>query len=330
MRLIALFSVVVIAACGVEPDVSPDAELPFPEWDGIPVTQAPPPGSFSIDTPELVAGTTVELAVFGAGTFDRVRIAAGSNGIAGGPCPAVLGGLCLDVASPVRRMGSVWTDVNGDGTLLFDVPDRPGLELCFQPVTIASATASYTAVGQASCRMITDLQWYSTCGSPVCFGHTPTAGQALCGPILDGDVCATPGDLCDPVDSCNRRLLCTDSDPTAQGCPISRKRHKTDIDYLESSDLDATLRGVLELRLARWRYNWDAPEQRRLGFMIDDAPTSPAVAADGEHVDLYGYTSLAVGAIQAHQVRIQTQEARLQAQDARILALEARLSALAP
>src|SRR5439155_22412171 len=41
-----------------------------------------------------------------------------------------------------------------------------------------------------------------------------------------------------------------------------------------------------------------------LGFIIDAVGASPAVAADGGHVDLYGYTSMAVGAIQAQQRRI--------------------------
>ncbi|MGH7896283.1 MAG: hypothetical protein ACREQL_16575, partial [Candidatus Binatia bacterium] len=45
-----------------------------------------------------------------------------------------------------------------------------------------------------------------------------------------------------------------------------------------------------------------------LGFIIDDVGTSPAVAADGGHVDLYGYTSMAVAAIQAQQKRIEALE----------------------
>jgi hypothetical protein len=51
------------------------------------------------------------------------------------------------------------------------------------------------------------------------------------------------------------------------------------------------------MRLATWRYKQD-PSKERLGFIIDDNERSVAVDGRRDMVDLYGYTSLAVAAIQ--------------------------------
>jgi hypothetical protein len=119
-----------------------------------------------------------------------------------------------------------------------------------------------------------------------------------------GEPCATRFETCDPGVGCGVRLLCTDHDP-AQICPISRREHKRDINYLGDSDLDRLHAKLLAMRLATYQYKIDgtvAPDH--LGFIIDDVGPSPAVAADGTHVDLYGYTSMAVAAIQAQEREI--------------------------
>jgi hypothetical protein len=51
------------------------------------------------------------------------------------------------------------------------------------------------------------------------------------------------------------------------------------------------------MKLATWRYKHD-PSKQRLGFMIDDNEGSAAVDGPRDMVDLYGYTSLTVAAIQ--------------------------------
>jgi hypothetical protein len=54
------------------------------------------------------------------------------------------------------------------------------------------------------------------------------------------------------------------------------------------------------------RYTTDAaaaPE--RLGFLIDDTQQTPAVAPDATHIDLYGYTSMVVAAVQAQAKEIE-------------------------
>jgi hypothetical protein len=65
-------------------------------------------------------------------------------------------------------------------------------------------------------------QWYFTCGDPLCEGHRPDPGVAPCSFETPGQGCAPEGARCDPVDACNRRLVCATSDPVAApgGCPI--------------------------------------------------------------------------------------------------------------
>ena len=164
-----------------------------------------------------------------------------------------------------------------------------------------------------------DAQYYLTCGDPVCQGYTgPFAGVPLCSDAGTsvGDMCdaADIDDTCDPVDSCNARLICATDDPTQQtgGCPISRARHKEQIEYLDPAARAQASKRALDMKLATWRYTGDLDDgKQHLGFIIDDDPTSPAVRPDGEHVDLYGYTSLAVAALQEQQAHIERLEERL-------------------
>ncbi len=154
----------------------------------------------------------------------------------------------------------------------------------------------------------------------MCSGHNPT-GDPPCAAHAIGDACKNPGRQCDPATFCNTRLLCTNSDPQLQpgGCPISKAEYKKGIDYLEPSEVDTLASQVLAFKLATWQYKHDGKAApTHLGFIIDDVPGSAAVAADGDHVDLYGYTSLAVAALQQQQRRIDELEAKLAALEARL------------
>lgn len=150
------------------------------------------------------------------------------------------------------------------------------------------------------------LAWYWTCGDPVCAGHSDTPGVPRCTTEMAGQACSSTGATCDPVDGCNRKLLCTTSDPTMGpgGCPISRRSSKRDIRYLRPAELAAYRARLLELPLATWRYK-DAPQRERLGFILEDVPRGEGTVAVDEArgmVDLYGYTSLTVATVQ-HQAR---------------------------
>jgi len=153
-----------------------------------------------------------------------------------------------------------------------------------------------------------DPQWWTTCGDPVCSGYGgPFDGVPLCTEEQEGDPCAEEGGQCDLESDCNVFLSCAVADPKGGegGCPISLASAKKDIRYLDRGTLESTADEALRLQLATWRYRDEANDARvHLGFVIDDRPASPAVAADGGHVDLYAYTSLAIAAIQVQQQEI--------------------------
>jgi hypothetical protein len=130
-------------------------------------------------------------------------------------------------------------------------------------------------------------------------GYTPREGVPLCASENAGALCRVEGATCDPVDDCNRSIVCASADPTLGpgGCPISRRSYKTDIHYLEPNELARFQSEVLNMRLATWRYKHDATKDR-LGFIIDDEEGSVAVDSQRDMVDLYGYTSLAIAALQ--------------------------------
>lgn len=87
---------------------------------------------------------------------------------------------------------------------------------------------------------------------------------------------------------------------------LSRRAFKKDIDYVPDAERAELARDALAIPLARYRYKTEPESQsRHLGFIIDDQPAEcPAVAADGTHVDLYGYTSMLLAAVQEQQKQI--------------------------
>lgn len=144
-------------------------------------------------------------------------------------------------------------------------------------------------------------------------------GTGPCTTEKEGVACASKGTQCDPVNPCNSYLLCTDKDPRTQtgGCPISRRRFKQDIAYLTPAEQDALYEELRRVRLATYRYRDGGPAApRRLGFLIEDQEQSLSVDRERDLVDLYGYTSMAVGAlqVQARQIdELKDELARLRA-----------------
>jgi hypothetical protein len=130
--------------------------------------------------------------------------------------------------------------------------------------------------------------------------------------MLQGEACGSPAAMCDPIDDCNARLLCTDVDPRLGPCPISKRAYKDDVRYLPTAEVDARAEALLSVQLAEYRYTREAPGGKpHLGFIIDDGVPGEALRPSGDQVDLYGYTSLAVAALQAQARQISALEARL-------------------
>jgi hypothetical protein len=145
--------------------------------------------------------------------------------------------------------------------------------------------------------------WYTTCGDPVCRGYAKPSGVSACTTQKAGGACPTEGARCDPQDSCNRLLVCSATDPKLQGCPISTRAAKQDVQYLDDEALERYARELRRVRLATYRYRGAHPVPR-LGFVLEDGPPPEAVDAERDMADLYGYTSLAVAAfqVQARQI----------------------------
>lgn len=153
--------------------------------------------------------------------------------------------------------------------------------------------------------------WYKTCGDVVCRGYTAPMGIARCSTEKLGDGCMTVGQQCDPMDGCNALYRCATSDPTMQpgGCPISRQKYKTEITYLDGSSRQRFADELSRIKLATYRYKTGGPV--RLGFLIEDQEQSVSVDAGRDMVDLYGYTSMAVAALQVQEQKIEALQKEL-------------------
>jgi hypothetical protein len=163
--------------------------------------------------------------------------------------------------------------------------------------------------GRLACRAIRkagcpSLHWYPACDGPIQCGQVLYPASPCGANQTLGQPCATLGKRCNPPGETCSQFGCLPAPPVT--CPISRRAYKRDIRYLNDADLDALRGEVLAVKLARYRYATDAAsDPERLGFMIDDAPHTPAVAPDAAHVDLYGYTSMVVAALQAQAKEIE-------------------------
>lgn len=170
---------------------------------------------------------------------------------------------------------------------------------------LCAALFACLALG-TGCGHDTDLNWFSTCGDPVCTGYRPPAGIPRCTNESAGLACPVEGLQCDPGDACNRLLVCARRDPRLAGCPISSRRFKRDLEYLTDADREECARQVGRIRLARYRYA--GSDELRLGFVLEDDPPAAAVDRGRDMVDLYGYSSLGVAALQVQERRIEALE----------------------
>lgn len=156
----------------------------------------------------------------------------------------------------------------------------------------------------------TGLQWYTTCGPPVqgCFppdgGLRDDAG-APCPPL--GSSCSTQGELCGTSGpyACPVGEIC--SNQPMRICPVSSRKYKDDIQYVDAAGLQQLHDETLGIRLATYNYKPQVadPSPKHLGFIIEDRPPqSSAVDWSRERVDLYGYLSMVVATMQVQEKEI--------------------------
>ncbi len=114
-----MLSLLLLTAC------APTTPSPVPAvpWDLAPVPpdreRRPAPVLTLSGPSEVILGDTADLVVTGAAADERVYLVVAS-GVGGGPCPAGLGGLCLEVTLPVYTVLDAFSD--GSGTATFTIP----------------------------------------------------------------------------------------------------------------------------------------------------------------------------------------------------------------
>ena len=190
----------------------------------------------------------------------------------------------------------------GDTCSVCDPADKECVETAVDKVC-NKAMECTADTRESDCEEEAQALWYTSCGDPVCSGHTEQEGMALCDTETPGDQCSDEGRQCDPVNLCNAVLVCATADPKTQpaGCPKSRKETKTDIRYLDVDELKKIHKELMAIRLAKWRYKNEVPTPKaRLGFIIEDIEPSVAANSERDRVDLYSFASMAVASVQ-HQ-----------------------------
>ena len=91
------------------------------------------------------------------------------------------------------------------------------------------------------------------------------------------------------------------------GSRKSNAIYKHDIEYLTPSERANMAQELYSLPIAEWSYN-DADmndDRRHVGIITQDVGPGPMVTSDMDEVDLYGYTSMAVIAIQELKAEIE-------------------------
>jgi hypothetical protein len=267
---------------------------------------------------------------------------AGSGGASGGECksaadcavPAVCK-VCADGSSSCAQGGCA----NGQCTTTFppcpsvdagaackvdgDCP-KLGIACKLCPDGTSACPFSHCIAGQCmsgveTCPGSTDLKWFATCGPPVCRAPDVPTGAPICDPTKGqtvGGACSPEGATCDPGGSCQGNLVCALKDPrSGAGCPISRAKYKQDIEYLSHDERQSLANELQSIPLVRYRYK-EGPAREHLGFIIEDVEPSPSVDSQRDQVDLYGYTSMAVAALQQQHAEIETLKKQVKALEA--------------
>ena len=93
------------------------------------------------------------------------------------------------------------------------------------------------------------------------------------------------------------------------GCPVSTRAAKKDIRYLSPTEKEELAEEVDRIPLATYEYTDPVRAgSRHLGFILEDNPVPFGEDAEHNQVDLYGYTSTLVAALQAQSKRIEALE----------------------
>ena len=168
---------------------------------------------------------------------------------------------------------------------------------------------------------VNNLKWYATCGDPICRaepdGGTDAGPDPVC--AAEGTACTTRGATCgNPQKNCGVVSVCDDHDPRSGSCPISSAKFKDGIHYLRDAELQRLHEETMSMRLATYQYKgqFADPNPTHLGFIIEDQPQSLSVDRGHDRVDIYGYVSMIVAAMQVQEKEIASLRQEVQASKA--------------
>ncbi|MDP3275112.1 MAG: hypothetical protein Q8Q09_07935 [Deltaproteobacteria bacterium] len=160
------------------------------------------------------------------------------------------------------------------------------------------------------------------CSGPVQWRCEAPSAQPNCPPAQPnlGSACAVNGTRCGydcEATGTNGGRVCTDNIwvGAANNCPVSTRRAKRDIRYLDDTESAQLAHDTLHTRLATYEYTDPALRgRRRLGFVYEDSTTHPyARDPDISGVDMYGYTSMLLATVQQQQRQIDALAAQVRA-----------------
>lgn len=169
-----------------------------------------------------------------------------------------------------------------------------------------------------SCCDTTKVAWHCFDGPKYCSSSRPRIGTAC---TKEGESCAFE----EAVECGQSRMECRGGvwQLANTGCPASSAAVKDDVQYVSDSDAESLRQSLMRIPLATYRYKGGDPVTH-LGFIIEDVePRSPAVLPSRDRVDLYGYISMTVAALQRQEKDI----AALKADVARLARENAALTA---
>ncbi|NUN12518.1 MAG: hypothetical protein HUU55_02645 [Myxococcales bacterium] len=205
-----------------------------------------------------------------------------------------------------------------------DADCKQGYSCVCKPIS-SCPNCLVACIGECIPQPPSDNQWWVSCGTPVCGGYTPKPGIPACKGQNPGEACFTPGGQCDLVgNTCNQTLICTNYDPTLDGCPKSQVESKTAIRIIDNADKTRVYETLQSLPLASYTYKDDPNQTMRLGFLIGHGGPQDAVLPSGERVDLYAYTSMAIAALQAQAQEIDRLKTTVQTLTEQVDALKAK------
>jgi hypothetical protein len=155
-----------------------------------------------------------------------------------------------------------------------------------------------------SCCDTTKVEWHCFDGPKYCSATRPRIGT----PCTTGDSCAF--ELAKECGQSKMECRAGVWQVSNNSCPASSAAVKDDIAYVSDGDAEHLREQLLKIPLATYRYKNE--KEHHLGFIIEDLPpNSPAVLASRDRVDLYGYLSMAVAAIQRQEKEINALKAEV-------------------